>query len=46
MMVADWYETTDRNEFLNGLGVVEGYARVHFANRLHRNWRRRSRTRF
>jgi hypothetical protein len=30
MMVADWYETTDRNDFLNGLGVVEGYARVHF----------------
>ena len=30
MMVADWYETTDRDDFLNGLGVVEGYARVHF----------------
>ena len=34
MMVADWYETTDRNEFLDGLGVVEGHARVHFENRL------------
>ena len=31
MMVADWYETEDRNDFLNGLGVVEGHARVHFA---------------
>jgi len=30
MMVADWYETTDRDDFLSGLGVVEGYARVHF----------------
>ena len=30
MMVADWYETVDRNDFLNGLGVVEGYARVHY----------------
>ena len=30
MMIADWYETTDRNDFLSGLGVVEGYARVHF----------------
>ena len=30
MMVADFYETADRDEFLNGLGVVEGYARVHF----------------
>jgi hypothetical protein len=30
MMIADWYETMDRNDFLNGLGVVEGYARVHF----------------
>ena len=30
MMVADWYETVDRNEFLDGLGVVEGHARVHF----------------
>src|SRR3569623_569616 len=31
LMVADFYETTDRNDFLNGLGVVEGYAREHFA---------------
>ncbi len=30
MMVADWYETTDRDDFLNGLGVVEGHARVSF----------------
>jgi hypothetical protein len=30
MMVGDWYETEDRNDFLNGLGVVEGHARVHF----------------
>ena len=30
MMVADWYETTDRNDFLEGLGVMEGHARVHF----------------
>ena len=31
MMVADYYETADRNDFLNGMGVVEGHARVHFA---------------
>jgi gluconate 2-dehydrogenase gamma chain len=30
MMVADFYETNDRNDFLNGLGVVEGHARVHY----------------
>ena len=30
MMLADWYEPTDRNEFMQGLGVVEGYARVHY----------------
>lgn len=30
MMVADFYETADRNDFLNGMGVVEGHARVHF----------------
>jgi len=30
MMVADWYETVDRDDFLNGLGMVEGYARVHY----------------
>src|SRR3954471_11065573 len=31
MMVADWYETADRNDFLNGLGVVEGHARIRYA---------------
>src|SRR4051812_38152176 len=31
MMVADFYETADRNDFLNGLGVVEGHARIHYA---------------
>src|SRR6478609_460979 len=31
MMVADFYETADRNDFLNGLGAVEGYAQVHHA---------------
>jgi hypothetical protein len=30
MMVADFYEATDRNDFLRGLGFVEGHARVHF----------------
>ena len=30
MMLADWYEVTDRNEFMQGLGLVEGYARVQF----------------
>lgn len=30
MMLADWYETTDRNDFMEGLGLVEGYARVHY----------------
>lgn len=30
MMVADWYETADRDDFLNGMGTVEGHARVHF----------------
>jgi len=31
MMVADFYETADRNDFLNGMGAVEGYAQVHHA---------------
>jgi gluconate 2-dehydrogenase gamma chain len=30
MMLADWYEPTDRNDFMTELGVVEGYARVRF----------------
>jgi hypothetical protein len=30
MMLADWYEPTDRNDFINGLGVFEGYSRVQF----------------
>ena len=29
-MLADWYEPTDRNDFMNGLGVFEGYARIQF----------------
>jgi gluconate 2-dehydrogenase gamma chain len=31
MMLADWYEPTDRNDFMAGLGVVDGYARVRYA---------------
>ncbi|MEY4706428.1 MAG: hypothetical protein RJB58_151 [Pseudomonadota bacterium] len=31
MMLADWYEPTDRNEFMAALGVVDGYARVRYA---------------
>jgi gluconate 2-dehydrogenase gamma chain len=31
MMLADAYEVTDRNEFLQGLGTLEGYCRVRFA---------------
>jgi hypothetical protein len=31
MMLADWYEPTDRNDFMAGLGVIEGYARVRYA---------------
>ena len=31
MMLADWYEPTDRQEFMNGLGVFEGSARIQFA---------------
>jgi hypothetical protein len=30
MMLADWYEPTDRNEFMTGLGVLAGHARVQF----------------
>jgi gluconate 2-dehydrogenase gamma chain len=30
MMLADWYETTDRNDFMEGLGLVEGYARMQY----------------
>jgi gluconate 2-dehydrogenase gamma chain len=30
MMLADWYESTDRNDFMRGLGLVEGYARVQY----------------
>jgi len=32
LMLADWYEPTDRNEFMTGLGVLEGYARVQFGH--------------
>ena len=28
MMLADWYAPGDRDDFMNGLGVVDGYARV------------------
>jgi gluconate 2-dehydrogenase gamma chain len=31
MMLADWYEPTDHQEFMNGLGVFEGAARIQFA---------------
>jgi hypothetical protein len=30
MMLADWYEPTDRNDFMTGLGVMEGYARIRY----------------
>jgi hypothetical protein len=30
MMLADWYESNDRQEFMNGLGVFEGSARIQF----------------
>ncbi len=30
MMLADWYEPTDRQQFMNGLGLVEGYAWIQF----------------
>jgi gluconate 2-dehydrogenase gamma chain len=28
MMLADWYAPADRDDVMNGLGVVDGYARV------------------
>ena len=28
MMLADWYAPGDRDDFMHGLGIVEGYARV------------------
>jgi hypothetical protein len=31
MMVADFYETADRNDFLNGIGLIEGHAQIHYA---------------
>lgn len=34
MMLADWYEPTDRNECTIGLAVVDGYARVNYAKPL------------
>jgi gluconate 2-dehydrogenase gamma chain len=34
MMLADWYEPTDRNEFMTGLGVLEGYSQVQFSKPL------------
>lgn len=30
-MLADWYEPTDRNDFMAGLGVMDGYARVRYS---------------
>jgi gluconate 2-dehydrogenase gamma chain len=30
MILADWYEATDRSDFMAGLGLVEGYARVQY----------------
>src|ERR1043166_2221041 len=30
MMLADWYGPTDRNDFINGLGIFEGHSRVLF----------------
>ena len=30
MMLADWYEPTDRNDFMAGLGILEGYARIQY----------------
>jgi gluconate 2-dehydrogenase gamma chain len=30
MMLVDWYAPGDRDEFMNGLGLVEGYARVQY----------------
>jgi hypothetical protein len=30
MMLADWYAPGDRDDFMSGLGVFEGYARVQY----------------
>jgi gluconate 2-dehydrogenase gamma chain len=30
LMLADWYEPTDRQEFMNGLGLFEGSSRIKF----------------
>ena len=30
MMLADWYAPGDRDDFMNGLGMVDGYARVQY----------------
>jgi hypothetical protein len=30
MMLADWYEPTERDDFMTGLGVFEGHVRVQF----------------
>ena len=30
MMLADWYETQDRSQFLDGIGRVDGHAQVRF----------------
>jgi gluconate 2-dehydrogenase gamma chain len=30
MMVADWYQPTDRQDFMDGLGILEGYAWIQF----------------
>lgn len=30
MMVADWYAPGDRDDFMDGLGLFDGYARVHY----------------
>ena len=30
MMLADWYEPSDRNDFMNGMGILEGHSRVQF----------------
>jgi len=34
MMLADWYEPTDRNEFMTGLGMLEGYSHIQFSKPL------------
>jgi len=30
MMIADWYQSTDRQEFMDGLGILEGYSWIQF----------------